>query len=192
MWRILAKLRQLKKKSRQRRRPQTLLQPRLRLHNHRPQMFLRLNRGRRHRQLPLRQRNLYRRNHRRRMQAPLTRERVVLRRLHRRLLLRRRPVLLQLHPPLLRVHHRVLRLHRIQLAYRRLIPRPGIIDIFIHRAARARTTGIRPCRLTNFFTRNIRSVASARPTHCNSRAETRRRRAGKLFQPTRPNVSLLI
>ena len=106
MWRILAKLRQLKKKSRQPRRPQTLLRIRLQLHNHRLRMRARLNR-----------------------------ERVVPRRLHRRLLLRRRPVLLQLHLLPLRIRHRPLRLHRIQLAYRRLIPRPGIIDIFIPRAA---------------------------------------------------------
>src|SRR5438270_7887152 len=105
MWRAWAKLRQLKKKSRQQRRLQALLRIRLRLRN------LRL-----------------------RTRARLNREPVVLRP-HRQLLLRRRQVLLRPPPPLLRIHHQSLRLHRIQWAYRRLIRRPGIIDIFIRRAA---------------------------------------------------------
>ena len=103
MWRTLAKLRQLKKNSRQRLRPQTLLQRLLRLPNHRLRMRARLNRE------------------------------PVVPRPHRRLL--RRRLLLQLLPVPPRIRHRPLRLHRIQLAYRQPIPRRGIIDIFIRRAA---------------------------------------------------------
>jgi hypothetical protein len=74
------------------------------------------------------------RNHRPRIRARLNREPVVPRP-RRRLLLRRRQVLLQPRPRLLPIHHRPRRLHRIQPAYRRLTPRPGIIDIFMRRAA---------------------------------------------------------
>src|ERR1700731_411272 len=70
-------------------------------------------------------------NHRLRTRARLNREPVV----PRLLLLRRRQALLQVRRARLRIHHRLLLLHQIQPAYHRLTPPPGIIDIFIRRAA---------------------------------------------------------